>query len=447
MFELKDRDAAGRIGVLEIGKKTIETPAIFTVINPRKLVIPPKELAKDFKLNLLITNSYLIWKNQQLKEATLQKGLHTVLDFDGLIMTDSGAYQLQEYGGVEVNNRQIIEFQQKIGSDLGVILDVPQAGNFEEVQSALETTMQRAKEWANLKPTGGWVGPIQGAEHTDLVAKSAQFMGKLPFDVYALGSCVPYLLKYDFKTVVEGIVTARKNLPPNKPLHAFGAGLPMFFSIATAAGADLFDSASYALYAEDDRYMTVEGTRRLGELEYFPCCCPICSKTTPQELRGLPKEERVGQLSRHNLWAIVNEIAAVKQAIKEGRLFELAEQRARAHPRLLDAVRQLYNHSDWLETQDPVTKHSAFFYTGPESLKRPAGIRHQKKLMERYRPAGKLTLLKSTPLGIVPSELEDLYPLGQQEYPRMSTFRGTLWDFVGNSKYKVAQLTGPGWTN
>jgi 7-cyano-7-deazaguanine tRNA-ribosyltransferase len=267
MFELKDRDAAGRIGVLTIGKRTVETPAIFTVVNPNKLIIPPRELKDTFKLDLMITNSYIIWKNEELRQTAVEKGLHGMLDFDGMIMTDSGAFQLYAYGGVEVDNPTIIDFQQKIKTDIGVILDIPKYGTHSEVEAALTTTLKRAREWESLRASSeglrnmGWAGPIQGADHQDLLEKSLRTMSQLPFDVYALGTCVPFLEKYEFGKIVQNIITCRSILPLNKPLHTFGAGLPQFFAIAVAAGSDLFDSAAYVLYAENGRYMTLEGTK------------------------------------------------------------------------------------------------------------------------------------------------------------------------------------------
>jgi len=40
-------------------------------------------------------------------------------------MTDSGAYQILVYGGVEVNQEEIVEYQKNIGSDIATILDIP----------------------------------------------------------------------------------------------------------------------------------------------------------------------------------------------------------------------------------------------------------------------------------------------------------------------------------
>ena len=48
-----------------------------------------------------------------------------MLGFDGVIMTDSGSFQLSVYGDVEVTNAETLSFQQAIGSDILVPLDIP----------------------------------------------------------------------------------------------------------------------------------------------------------------------------------------------------------------------------------------------------------------------------------------------------------------------------------
>jgi 7-cyano-7-deazaguanine tRNA-ribosyltransferase len=245
------------------------------------------------------------------------------------------------------------------------------------------------------------------------------------------------LEEYNFAGIIDSLITAKKNLPVNKPLHAFGVGLPMFFSLAAAVGVDLFDSASYALYAEDGRYMTVTGTRRIKNLEYFPCSCPICSSTDPQALRELPRQEQIEKLARHNLYIITQELKEVKQAIREGQLAELIENRAASHPKLLKAVHHIYKNSEWLEKFDPVTKRSGFMYTGPLSTKRPAVLRHNKKLMSKFFPSGRVVNIKLTPIGIVPAELQGIYPMGQCEYPEEEKFNWDKKDFL--QKYKLKE--------
>ncbi|MCD6403987.1 MAG: tRNA-guanine transglycosylase, partial [Nanoarchaeota archaeon] len=150
-FEVKDRDLCARIGKVKIGSKSMETPAIFPVIKKRR-----KEL-KKMGFQGVIMNAYLLLKDG------FKGDVHRF--FDGLVMTDSGAYQLMLYGGVEVSNREIIDYQVKIKSDIGIILDVPSYGEYGEVKKGVVETFRRAREWKELSPPGNWAGPIQGATY------------------------------------------------------------------------------------------------------------------------------------------------------------------------------------------------------------------------------------------------------------------------------------------
>ena len=46
------------------------------------------------------------------------KDIHDVIDYDGVIMTDSGGYQVLEYGSIGVEARKIAQFEIDIGSDI-----------------------------------------------------------------------------------------------------------------------------------------------------------------------------------------------------------------------------------------------------------------------------------------------------------------------------------------
>ena len=118
-------------------------------------------------------------------------------------------------------------------------------------------------------------------------------MGKLPFQIHALGSPTEVMESYRYDVLADMILTAKKGLPVERPLHLFGAGHPAMFSLAVALGCDLFDSAAYALYARENRYMTENGTWRLEEMDYFPCCCPQMLRGNA-EGTGEKVEERAG---------------------------------------------------------------------------------------------------------------------------------------------------------
>jgi 7-cyano-7-deazaguanine tRNA-ribosyltransferase len=276
-FEIVDRDLMARIGRFETKSGIVETPQLLPVINPNVQSVLPKALEDTFGCKAIITNAYIIKKKH--KEAVSKKGLHDFLDFKGTIMTDSGAYQLLIYKGVETTPKEIVHFQEIIDTDIATILDVPTGWGVTKkyARQTVAETIKRAKELAKTKTRDdiAWVGPVQGGKYLDLVAKSAREMAKHPFQIHALGSPTPVMEQYKFDTLVDMVMTAKMNLPPDRPLHLFGAGHPFMFTLVVAMGCDFFDSAAYALFARDDRYMTEYGTSRLNELEYFPCSCPV----------------------------------------------------------------------------------------------------------------------------------------------------------------------------
>ncbi|WP_254766890.1 tRNA guanosine(15) transglycosylase TgtA [Salinilacihabitans rarus] len=383
-FELRETDAGGRIGELYVPRAdvTVETPALLPVINPNLRTIPPRRLADEFGAEILITNSYIVHGTDDLRERAREDGLHEVLDFPGAIMTDSGSFQLAEYGEIDVTTEEILAFQREIGSDIGTPVDIPTPPDVprERAEAELETTNERL-EVADAVETGDMLvsAPVQGSTYPDLREAAARHADATDLDVFPIGAVVPLMNDYRYDDVVDVVAAAKRGLGADAPVHLFGAGHPMMFALAVAAGCDLFDSAAYALYARDDRYLTVRGTRHLDDLEYLPCSCPVCTEYAPDDLRALPDEPREAELAAHNLHVTFAEIRRIKQAIRAGNLLELVEARARAHPTMLDGYRALLDHAAQLERTDPVSK-GAFFYVSHESARRPEVLRHRERI-------------------------------------------------------------------
>ncbi|AKB52887.1 archaeosine tRNA-ribosyltransferase type 1 [Methanosarcina barkeri str. Wiesmoor] len=427
IFEILDKDAGGRIGRLRTPHGTVETPTVMPVINPNIQLIPPKEM-RNFGAEILITNSYIIYRKEELKSVALEKGLHGLLGFDGPIMTDSGSFQLSVYGSVEVTNEEILGFQQKIGSDIIVPLDIPTPPDvhYRRAEEELAITAERLEAARKfIQSEQLLAGPVQGSTYPELREKAASHLKDLNFEVYPLGAVVPLMEAYRYAELVDVIAASKKGLSPASPVHLFGAGHPMMFALAVAMGCDLFDSAAYALYAKDGRYITVNGTYHVEKLNYLPCSCPVCSKYTAEELKKADNREEL--LGKHNLYATFAEIRLIKQCIKDGKLLELVEQRCRAHPKLLDGLKKLYTHSSWLEQLDPATK-GTFFYCGPESSSRPEILRFGKRL-DRFSLQGSVIIRTGSvkgekdydqiltfkaPFGAFPVEMEEVYPFNAE---------------------------------
>jgi 7-cyano-7-deazaguanine tRNA-ribosyltransferase len=430
-FEILHKDIMGRVGKLRTPHGVVETPTLMPVINPNIDFIPARKMT-EFGAQILITNSYIIYRSPSLREIAIQIGLHRLLNTEIPLMTDSGSYQLMVYGDVEIDNSEIVEFQKEIGSDIIVPLDIPTPPDVEHsiALNELETTLKREKEASeilkNSKSENLLALPIQGSTHLDLRRRSAEEVSVMGGDIYPIGAIVPLLDEYRFADVVRIILEVKSTLPSSAPVHLFGAGHPVFFSVSVALGCDLFDSAAYALYAKDDRYLTPFGTKKLKELHYLPCSCPICSKFDAEELQKTGKSEREILIGEHNLWVCFEEIRKIKQAIRENTLFEFVEERIRSHPNLITAWRQIRDYLTLIEMHDPSIKRT-FFYTGVESILRPAVLRHHERVKNIELEAEEFTIstdvnksadfyLKPV-FGIVPAEMLEVYPAGHSEIP------------------------------
>jgi archaeosine tRNA-ribosyltransferase (EC 2.4.2.-) len=264
-FEIVTKDVGGRVGRLYTKSGVVETPALFPVVDPRKQEVPIDIIGRYFRQ--VITNSYFVYRLAGGEPIDVKQ----LLGWNGVVMTDSGAYQILKYGAVDVDPDEILLYQSKIGSDIGVILDLP--FDYEEPYDSavvkVEETLRRAKRAAAFldKLNMLVVAPIQGALHTDLLIRSTKELTKLGFHIFAIGSPTTLLEEYRFDLVLSVVAEVKLHMAREAPLHLFGAGHPLVLPFAVALGVDLFDSASYILYARDDRIILRDRTLRLDDVK------------------------------------------------------------------------------------------------------------------------------------------------------------------------------------
>ena len=447
MFQVKASDLGGRIGSLETKSGVLETPALLPVIHPSHQQVPVSEIA-DIGFRAVMTNAYIAMDHHE--EGQPIEDIHKTIGFEGIIMTDSGGYQVLEHGSIDTDPLSMTKFEESISTDIAVTLDTPTGRDTDRPRAKLtvEETYHAAKITLENRSRDDiiWAGPIQGGIHLDLVRTSARKMSELGFDILALGSPTEIMKSYDFSLLADMIHAAKRYVSLNRPLHLFGAGHPLTIPLAVALGCDLFDSASYMLYARERRYLTEHGTEKLRELNYLPCACAVCSGHTLRELVTSTQTEVTSKLALHNLYQLYAEVERVKQAIEEGRLWEYVGMKARAHPNLWDAYRQLDKHIDLMEDGTPAFKSKgAFFFTSPDH-QNPEARRHVSKLQGVSIPKGRSLLILipeevapftnsqiykilssslsddagriqfcflSVPFGVVPAEISDIFPLSQ----------------------------------
>jgi 7-cyano-7-deazaguanine tRNA-ribosyltransferase len=391
-FEVRDKDLAGRVGRLKLRSGTLETPAFFPVVHPFKQDEDlPLTRVRELGFGQVITNAYIIMRTLGGRPARVGE----LLGFDGIVMTDSGAYQLLVYGleRIQIDPIELASYEEVLEPDIAVIVDIPtpDTATREEAEFSASETLRRAYLTLDIvrRSSGriAWVLPVQGGVHLDVLRSSAERSRELLdyYAIYAVGSPVKALEKYELWRVVDMVFTVRSTVPLDKPLHLFGGGHPLIIPIAVALGVDFFDSASYVLYARDGRYMTPYGTLRLEQMSYFPCDCPVCRRYEPADLLEMPRSERVRLLAEHNLSTIGRTVREVKEAIREGRLWELLERFSRYHPSAREAFTRLLKYVRWVERLDSRFKGATrgLFLVEYTSYWRPELVRHR-NFLRRY---------------------------------------------------------------
>ena len=473
MFSIKEIDLQGRIGLIETPKGKIETPAFFPVVHPIRQTLPT-EIIKNIGFESVMTNSYIMFK--EASQEVLEKGIHSFIKFDGPIMTDSGGYQVLEYGKISTNPLEISNFQEEIGTNFANILDSPTGmkTSYKEAQKSVQDTLESSKlTLDSLNDRNAiWMGPIQGGKYDDLVKYSATETAKLDFDMFSIGSPTEMMENYNFKMLAKMIITAKENLPFEKAVHLFGLGHPMTIPLTVALGCDTFDSASYMLYAKQGRYMTEFGTKRINEIKYLPCVCEICSKYSIEDIKELEIEKKQNKIAVHNLYMLKKEIETTKQAIREGRLWEYVGIKARAHPRLWDAFLEIKEQSKTFTEYMPEFKNKGLFLSSYPDNFRPEIIKTVEKLQKYFKscdenivviiPKTESNIFKgqlfhqlqeeldhkkcmigfvSEILGLIPTEIAEIYPMSQIETSsEMQNDHRIFNDFVKNLNGQLEAL-------
>ena len=239
---------------------------------------------------------------------------------------------------------------------------------------------------------------------------------------------------------VAAIRRVRETLGPARAVAVTGLATPSNVSILVYAGIDVVDSSRMALDSARRLFHTSDGSLPLTEADRAACGCPSCTGG--------------GDLQGHNDYALHREVLLVRNHLAHGRLRELVERRLANAPWNTAVVRHLdLRGYDLVEPYTAVAGPAMRAYAS-ESLHRPEVVRFRRRLRERYAkpPSARVLLLLpcsarkpysasrshrrfreairacknpsvihevivTSPLGLIPRELERFYPAGAYDIP------------------------------
>lgn len=254
------------------------------------------------------------------------------------------------------------------------------------------------------------------------------------------------------RNLISIITNIRENTAPDTALYAPAYATPENLSLLIYLGVDLVDDTQVVFKALQDIYLTREGEHPLEQLHDAMCTCEVCENSTPQELLSMDKEKRAEKLAQHNRHQLQAEMKTVREKIRNGRIREYVEKQCRNNVFLMAALRHLDQEQTYLERRTPIARDTVLLATSMESMHRVEVTRFASRVRERYRFGGDADVLLllpcsarkpystskshrlfaralkdfrtgvheviiTSPLGVVPRELELVYPAAHYDVP------------------------------
>jgi 7-cyano-7-deazaguanine tRNA-ribosyltransferase len=304
-------------------KGVYELPIFLPVYQPASNLVPIEALMEDFGFRGLIVNSFFLYKNKVTKNLLLSgTTIKEYIGFNGLIMTDSGAFQGLKRP-LYLSNKKIVKFQDEIGSDVISPLDLitPPGDNYTTSEQKVIVTNERIIEAKQLTQKSVLAGVQQGGRYLDLRKRSLEGLLEIGIEYLAIGSLVPFFNKrHDLGFVIKVMNDVMAAFGDSDiPIHIYGAGDPVELPFLFHLGARIFDSSSYGHYANQGWYMTRYGALTKNEQEYietYNCACPVCT----QRASRMDVFNDVSDMARHNLWVIRETMGIIQSRQAEGTL-------------------------------------------------------------------------------------------------------------------------------
>lgn len=217
---------------------------------------------------ILLSNTYHLWLRPGMDVMRQAGGLHTFMNWNGAILTDSGGFQVFSLEGLRkldddgvwfqshidgaklrLTPEVCMEIQRTIGSDICMVLDVctKLPATPQEIRRALDLTgvwAKRSKEAffalreGSVNPGAKLFGIVQGGTNIDLRRESAKTLVDIGFDGYAIGGLSVGEPFIDACAVLDVL---NQDLPTDKPRYFMGGAKPHELVGYVKRGVDMLD--------------------------------------------------------------------------------------------------------------------------------------------------------------------------------------------------------------
>ncbi len=344
------RHSKARVGELTTPHGVIQTP-VFMPVGTQGTVkgIWPQQL-HNMGAGIILANTYHLWLRPGVDWLKEWGGLHSLMNWNGAILTDSGGFQvfsLSDLNRVDEDgvtfkshldgSRQrltpetVIDAQLAFGSDIMMPLDIctPYPATPDRMAQDLKVTHQwekRAYEYWRPQANGSQLFAIvQGGTNPALREESVAALTQMDWSGYAIGG----VSVGEPRELIESIIAhTAPLLPDTKPRYVMGLGLPQNLTHAISCGVDMFDCVLPTRLARHGQFFCGPNGDRLGirramyQSDSMPldpdCKCETCRQFSRAYLRHLMMSgEMLGSMamSIHNCHFLIEWVARIRRQI------------------------------------------------------------------------------------------------------------------------------------
>ncbi|MDA0342363.1 MAG: tRNA guanosine(34) transglycosylase Tgt [Proteobacteria bacterium] len=351
-FSVNQTDGAARRGRLETAHGVIDTPAFMPVGTAAtvKGMLPSSVRATGAQI--LLGNTYHLMLRPGADRIEALGGLHSFMQWDGPILTDSGGYQVMsltdlrklDENGVRFRSHidgsyhtlspeSSIRIQHQLDADITMAFD--ECTPFPVTPEVAADSMRLSMRWAGRSkeafvPRDGYglFGIVQGGVFDDLRRESAAALVDIGFDGYAVGGLAVGEGQAEMLRVLDFTVP---ELPKDQPRYLMGVGKPHDLVEAVRHGIDMFDCVLPTRSGRTSQAFTRRGAINLRNARHSAdprpldeaCGCPACDGFSRAYLQHLVKAgEMLGAmlLTWHNLHYYQELMAGLRAAIAAANL-------------------------------------------------------------------------------------------------------------------------------
>ena len=344
---------SARTGIIKTDHGKLETPFFMPVGTYGAVKTQSSEDIKNLPSSILLSNTYHLYLRPGTDILKGAGGLHKFMNWDKVILTDSGGFQIYSLANLRkitdegvtfrshldgskhfFNPESIIDIQRIIGSDFMMMLDECPPGDVSKKE--WEKAVNRTTAWAktgmdyykNTDPIYNHhqvlIPIVQGGTDSDLRKQSAEQLLELNADAYAIGGLAVGEEKNDMLTTIE---IMDQYLPKDKPRYLMGVGTPADLVRSVARGVDMFDCVMPTRNARNAQLFTFDGTINIRNSKYkndFSAIdennCDLSKKYSKSYLHHLFNTREVLGLqiaTSHNLHFYINLMQKIRNEIKK----------------------------------------------------------------------------------------------------------------------------------